>query len=308
MDKALDQRIPLVSVVVITYNSSNTVTETLESIKKQSYKNIELVITDDSSKDSTYEICKGWCEKNKNFFTEVVICKTDNNLGVSNNCNNGVEHCHGEWVKIIAGDDLLEKDCIMHNIDFINQNPNCRILFSRSVVFEDKSTMVLGLRPGDSFQCANSALLEFEDLIVKDFVNPTTVFAEKNLLYEVGLYNNDYPFMEDYPMWFKILKNGTRIYYNPVVTVRYRVSSTSLSTSAKRGAINLRWLSCYNRFFHDCIKPELYKRKKYITAIIKQVDLFSKLKYSSTNMRIVFYLYKLIGAVTGRLYEVIVRA
>ena len=54
----MNNKFPLVSVVIITYNSEKTIIETLESIKNQTYKNIELIISDDFSKDNTVEICK----------------------------------------------------------------------------------------------------------------------------------------------------------------------------------------------------------------------------------------------------------
>jgi len=55
--------IPLVSIVIATYNSSLTIIEALESVRKQSYKNIEIVITDDCSQDNTIEICRKWLNK-----------------------------------------------------------------------------------------------------------------------------------------------------------------------------------------------------------------------------------------------------
>ena len=59
---------PLVSIIVVTYNSSLYVRETLESAKRQSYRNLELIVTDDASKDDTVKICREWIENNKNRF------------------------------------------------------------------------------------------------------------------------------------------------------------------------------------------------------------------------------------------------
>lgn len=56
---------PLVSVSVITYNSAKTVLETLESIKAQTYQNLELIVSDDCSTDNTVELCRNWIEQNK---------------------------------------------------------------------------------------------------------------------------------------------------------------------------------------------------------------------------------------------------
>ena len=68
----------IVSVVVITYNSADYVLETLESIKKQTYKNIELIITDDKSKDNTIEICNKWLDENSKEFIKSRIIITAN--------------------------------------------------------------------------------------------------------------------------------------------------------------------------------------------------------------------------------------
>ena len=63
----------LVSIVVITYNSSHYVLETLESIKSQTYKNIELIVTDDCSSDDTIFLCQNWIEKNKSNFVRTSL-------------------------------------------------------------------------------------------------------------------------------------------------------------------------------------------------------------------------------------------
>ena len=74
--------IPLVSVVVITYNSSNYLLDTLESFKAQTYKNIELVITDDHSSDDTIAISEKWLIANGSFFYSTKLVKAEKNTGI----------------------------------------------------------------------------------------------------------------------------------------------------------------------------------------------------------------------------------
>ena len=74
---------PLVSILVVTYNSSKTIEETLESAKNQTYGPIEVIISDDHSTDDTVEICEKWIEKNENRFTNSkVISASENNKSV----------------------------------------------------------------------------------------------------------------------------------------------------------------------------------------------------------------------------------
>ena len=108
----MEEKMPLVSVAVITYNSSKYVLDTLESIKAQTYKNIELIISDDSSTDNTMQLCKDWCDQNKDRFVRIQVIEPEKNTGVAANCNRAEAACEGDWVKLIAGDDMLLPDCI----------------------------------------------------------------------------------------------------------------------------------------------------------------------------------------------------
>ena len=87
---------PLVSVVVITYNSSKYILECLDSIYNQTYQKIELIISDDCSKDNTVEICRDWLAVNDDRFLGTNLVLSEINTGVSANCNRGVHVSHGE--------------------------------------------------------------------------------------------------------------------------------------------------------------------------------------------------------------------
>ena len=104
----------VVTVSVITYNSSKFVLETLESIKAQTYQPLILNVCDDCSTDDTVEICEKWIDKNKDRFIEAKIIVPEHNTGIPGNINRGIDACKTEWLKFIAGDDLLKPQCILH--------------------------------------------------------------------------------------------------------------------------------------------------------------------------------------------------
>ena len=117
----------LASVVVITYNSSKTVIETLDSIWGQTYKELELVITDDYSKDDTVLVMQEWIKKHSNRFVRCELIANPINNGTSKNGNIGIYACKGEYVQLIAGDDILLPNAmetkinaaVEHNLDYV---------------------------------------------------------------------------------------------------------------------------------------------------------------------------------------------
>ena len=73
---------PLFSIIIVTYNSSPYVLETLESARAQTYQNIELIITDDCSIDNTVNICREWIDKNKERFVRTELITVEQNTGI----------------------------------------------------------------------------------------------------------------------------------------------------------------------------------------------------------------------------------
>ena len=129
---------PLVSVFVVTYNAGEYICETLDSIKSQTYDNIELIVSDDHSSDNTVSIVNEWVEKNKERFFRTEIMTVDHNTGVSANYNRAVRACRGEWVKNVDGDDLLTDDCIQLNINYVNEHQETKLVFSNAWIFKGR--------------------------------------------------------------------------------------------------------------------------------------------------------------------------
>jgi len=121
---------PLISIVVITFNSSKYVLETLESAKAQTYQNIELIVTDDCSVDNTLSVCTEWIKKTKNRFTRTEIISVEKNTGIVPNLNRGLNAVKGEWIKFIAGDDRLNDNCIERFYEEVYQNSEIEVIFS----------------------------------------------------------------------------------------------------------------------------------------------------------------------------------
>ena len=128
---------PLVSIIVITYNSSKYVLETLESVKTQIYQNIELIVSDDCSTDDTVGICRNWIAQNEGRFVQTKLIVAPENKGIAANCNRGVKAAKGERVKLIAGDDILTSDSIQLFMNYICNHTDAKIIASVAQPFKD---------------------------------------------------------------------------------------------------------------------------------------------------------------------------
>ena len=237
--------LPLVSIIVVTYNSSKTVLETLDSIKAQTYRKIELIISDDCSTDNSLEICRRWIDNNKNRFVYTEIVTTASNTGTSGNLNRGVRKCKGSWVKDIAGDDRLLPICIQENINYILRNPNADIVFSKVRLFGN-DCFVNDYKSLFSYHYFDLPHDKFyKKLIHRDFLPGSSSFIRMSVFDKIGLYDETIPLMEDWPFWMKAFHKGCIFAFNDVETVEYRLEGSVSITNTK----SKKYLECEKAAF-----------------------------------------------------------
>jgi len=98
----------LVSVAMATYNGEKYIAEQLDSILKQSHRNIEIIITDDCSRDNTISIIKDFQKK----YSEIRLFKKEINSGVTKSFENSISQCTGDYIALSDQDDIWEEDKI----------------------------------------------------------------------------------------------------------------------------------------------------------------------------------------------------
>ena len=230
---------PQVSIIVLTYNSSKYILETLESCRNQTYDAIELIVSDDASNDDTLLLCEKWIEKNSDAFNKITIVRSDHNTGVAGNLNRGVLASTSEWFKLIAGDDLLTSNCIRYNMDVVRSiGEKCRIYNTMKKHFRDVEGQKIFVpvkgrlaRRAMFFDTNNSAddQLKLAVRSIRPSINGN--FIQRSLFMEVGMCDERFQMIEDLPLLIRILGNGHRIFGDNSYTVLYRVHEGSVFNS-----------------------------------------------------------------------------
>lgn len=268
----MDGQQPLVSICVISYNSSEFVLETLESAKAQTYKNIELIISDDGSSDNTIEICKNWLSGNKERFVRTELITVEKNTGIPANCNRAVKAAKGKWIKLIAADDILLEDCIIDNIEYVRNHPKIMILFSTMQPFLEENGERKFLEPVKLSQpfLDLTADQQFVEIIFGKMpgVAPTAFIAQQ-LYEELDYYDEEFKLAEDYPFWLKCTSHQHRFVAMDKLTVLYRRHDNNTGIiKVVNGTIYKDRIQIFNQYLNRIIATEYSTKEltKYYKA------------------------------------------
>lgn len=248
---------PLVSICIVTYNSADTILETLESASNQTYKNIELIVSDDCSSDETVTKCVEWLENHSTRFVRTNVITSNRNTGISANYNRAIDNAAGDWIKTIDGDDILHEDCIQSNMDYVKTNPNARVVFSDYVRF---SINKKGEKIEQQVDCTSihedfynsSPEKQYQQLLFRNFLPSYSVFFEGKLVKEYR-YDERFKYIEDEPLWVRLTGDGVKIWAFPKVTSYYRIAE-SVSKSSQR---------FYSTIFYETYQKYFWEDKFY---------------------------------------------
>lgn len=138
---------PLVSVLIPVYNGANYLELTIEKLLNQDYKNIEIIISDNNSEDSTKEICFKFCEIDK----RVKYFKQNTNIGMIKNELFLSEKVKGKYFFWMPAGDYIDKKFIIKGIEYLEQNKDTVSCFGETVYFQNYSEEIKKLKHTEIF-------------------------------------------------------------------------------------------------------------------------------------------------------------
>lgn len=215
------------SIGVITYNSASTVIETLDSIAAQSYADLELVISDDGSRDDTVALCEDWLNAHNDRFIRTQIIIVEHNTGTSANCNRLFRALKGDYYTIIAGDDKMLPDGVELVRQYVASHPDTSVLFTHHQCFGGSPSEYRHINMAfnyDFFSWTPDQQLH-QLLFDRNCIPAVGVFLCRQMIQAVGVeYDERVPLMEDIPIWVNLLRKGVHFEYLDQPVTAYRVS------------------------------------------------------------------------------------
>lgn len=211
---------PLVSVIIPCYNHEKFVIESITSVLKQTYKNIELIVIDDGSKDNSFVKIESISELCIKRFTRYEAYK-QKNIGLTSTLNKALKWCKGEFVIIIASDDVMLERRIEKQVQFLNQNiqyyacsgSQLKIDQNSNILPEKEQNLIIKKR------CDKDKKNIFKK--TNNIYSPTTMFRTESIL-ELGGYNEEI-FIEDIYIFYKAAIAGFIHAQLPEVFTYYRI-------------------------------------------------------------------------------------
>jgi len=261
---------PLVSVIIPTFNRANMIEETINSVLSQTYKNIEILVSDDGSTDTTKEILKKYISANVKYFWQ------ENKGRPACPRNLGIKNANGKYIAFLDSDDLWIENKLAIQISILEKNSEL-IGISSNATFFGRST---GIYLTKSYNRS----VNFREVFEKNPIVNSSVVIRKEICEKIGLLDED-PILrgvEDFDYWLRILNyKDNSFYIIDDSLIKYRTHLTNISYNPEQPEILFEELEkikkIYQKYEDLPFTQGVFAKRQYETYIlVKKIQLYEK--------------------------------
>ena len=222
-----------VSVCIPTYNGERHLRETLESVVAQTGVDLEIIIGEDLSSDSSMKIAEEFADRHPEH--QWHLLRSESRLGMAGNWNACMQAATGDFVKVMGQDDLLYAGALASQAKALVDHPaasmvvsGCEIVSGRGQrLFKRPRAWKPGLSSGSTVAAAS--LLRRANLIGE----PVTVMARRCDLMSLGGFSPEHRYYIDLEMWLRLLGKGD-CFIIPEAQCAFRIHGRSVSSSTQK--------------------------------------------------------------------------
>ncbi|MDZ8052019.1 MAG: glycosyltransferase [Aulosira sp. ZfuVER01] len=261
---------PTISVVIPVYNGEKTIKRTIESVLKQNFNDLEVIVINDGSTDSTEEIIKSIPDSRLKIFSYP-------NAGLPASRNRGLSLASCDFVSFIDADDIWTCDKLESQLQLLLVNKSAAVAYSwTDYIDADGEYLRSGLRvkvTGDAYS----------NLLLSNFLeNGSNPLIRKEAFTKVGNFDESLRAAEDWDMWLRLASQYEFVVV-PKVQILYRVTTNSMSSNCKNQETES--LKVIERAFAHPKAASLQHKKNYALARLYQYLTFQVLKTSQSKRK-----------------------
>lgn len=208
----------LVSVVIPVYNAEKYVEEAIRSVISQTYTNIEVIVVDDCSTDSSYDILRRLQAEDK----RIKVYRNVKNEGVCATRNFGISHAAANWIAFLDSDDMWCSEKLEKQMQLHTQKTDAVLSYTASYYIDEKGKI-------SSFILHAYSRTDISLLLRKNVITCSSVVVRKDVIEKYKMESDN--MIEDYVAWLQILKEYEIAYGIDKPLVKYRVTPNSRSSS-----------------------------------------------------------------------------
>ncbi len=212
---------PLVSICIPTYNSGKFIKRTLDSVLKQDYKNLEVIVVDDCSKDNTSEVVEGYQDERLSFYIN------ETNQGLTKNWNNALLRAKGKYVMLLCADDVIYNNCISEEVKALEENPTATMVISNTHIVNSEDIITLKIKRLPKEGLYNGKRLAKKSIRFKNYYGaPNGILFRRFITDRIGPFDENLKHIPDYDMWLRLSYEGD-VYYIDKFLSAFRVHNVS---------------------------------------------------------------------------------
>ena len=222
---------PEITVLMPVRNGERYIKESIDSVLNQTLTDFEFLIIDDGSTDRTVEIIQGYTDK------RIRLVRKEHQF--IQNLNEGLELASGSYIARMDADDIMHTERLRIQLKRMKKNPDITVCGTWAKIFSDKGNERNVFHFGHEIIC--EPVLE---LLKYNMLLHPSVMVKKEFLFNHHIKYQNYPYVEDYKLWFDIAKAGGILFVEPQELLMFRRSDTQVTVTKKKemslGSIRLR--------------------------------------------------------------------
>lgn len=244
-DNKETNRTPHVSVVMGIYNCEKTLDKAIESIISQTYEDWELIMCDDSSTDSTYNIACEYARRDN----RIKVLRNEKNVGCNIVLNRCIEEARGKYVAVMDSDDISLPKRLEKEVAILDKNPQYTIVGTAVIHFDEE---------GDFLQLPRTERPQPSSFVHSIPHAHPSCMVRRNAIMEIGCYYTEKGMyrIEDYYMMARLYAQGYRGYNLQEPLVRY--CDDSQAFLRRRWQVRLNEVHTYGKAFKLLKLPFYY--------------------------------------------------